>query len=176
MPTLHHQMFHISPLLRCFRKCAKMRTFESERVNQQIAHMTLHHQMFHISLVLRCFRKCAKMRTLESERVNSCFNFGKFRKSSKTDLKANAYIQNQWKQCRAQNLTEYTLNMYIHVLQTHKYTEKSHLELSVLMKFSKAGRLAQPNTTGSTGKRCRSCWHPLTLLTLAAPTPLQTYI
>ena len=32
MPTLHHQMFHISPLLRCFRKCAKMRTFESERV------------------------------------------------------------------------------------------------------------------------------------------------
>ena len=31
MPTLHHQMFHISPVLRCFRKCAKMRTFESER-------------------------------------------------------------------------------------------------------------------------------------------------
>ena len=28
---LHHQMFHISPVLRCFRKCAKMRTFESER-------------------------------------------------------------------------------------------------------------------------------------------------
>ena len=25
-------MFHISPVLRCFRKCAKMRTFESERV------------------------------------------------------------------------------------------------------------------------------------------------
>ena len=33
MPTLHHQTFHISPVLRCFRKCAKMRTFESERVN-----------------------------------------------------------------------------------------------------------------------------------------------
>ena len=33
MPTLHHEMFHISPVLRCFRKCAKMRTFESERVN-----------------------------------------------------------------------------------------------------------------------------------------------
>ena len=32
MPTLHHQMFHISLVLRCFRKCAKMRTFESERV------------------------------------------------------------------------------------------------------------------------------------------------
>ena len=32
MPTLHHQMFYISPVLRCFRKCAKMRTFESERV------------------------------------------------------------------------------------------------------------------------------------------------
>jgi len=32
MPTLHHQMFHISPVSRCFKKCAKMRTFESERV------------------------------------------------------------------------------------------------------------------------------------------------
>ena len=32
MPTLHHQMFHISLVLCCFRKCAKMRTFESERV------------------------------------------------------------------------------------------------------------------------------------------------
>ena len=31
MPTLHY-MFHISPVLCCFRKCAKMHTFESERV------------------------------------------------------------------------------------------------------------------------------------------------
>ena len=32
MPTLHSQMFHISRVLRYFRKCEKMRTFESERI------------------------------------------------------------------------------------------------------------------------------------------------
>jgi len=32
MPTLHHQMFYISPVLCCFRECAKMRTFESKSV------------------------------------------------------------------------------------------------------------------------------------------------
>ena len=44
MPTLHHQMFHISPVLRCFRKYmyAKMRTFESER---DIAHAPPHPHM-----------------------------------------------------------------------------------------------------------------------------------
>ena len=38
MPTLHHQMFHIkfSLVLRCFRKCAKMRTLESERVKSSL--------------------------------------------------------------------------------------------------------------------------------------------
>ncbi len=140
---------------------------------------TLHHQMFYIFLVLRCFRKCAKLRTFESERVKSCFNFGNFRKSlKKTDLKANAYIQNEWKHSAEHkiSLNTHSTYMYVHALQTRKYTEKSHLELSVLVKFSKAGRLVQANTTDSTGKRCRSWWHPLTLLTLAEPTPLQTYI
>ena len=82
------------------------------------------------------------------------------------------------------NHTQHTYIAYAHVhtymyMYTHvqwEHTEKSHLKQSVLVEFCKAGCLAQSNTTDSTGKRCRSWWHPLTLLTLVAPTPLQTYM
>ena len=123
--------------------------------------------------VLKSAQKCALLRA-KALRVA----LGTSGNHQKADLKANAYITKSWKHSAEHtiSLNTHSTYMYIHVLPTRKYTEKSHLELSVLVKFSKAGRLAQPNTTDSTGKRCRSWWHPLPLLTLAAPTPLQTYI
>ena len=44
MPTLHHQMFHISPVLRCFRKCAKMRTLRAKGLSS-VLYTARHHYM-----------------------------------------------------------------------------------------------------------------------------------
>ena len=44
---MYMYMFHISPVLRCFRKCAKMRTFESERVIVLHIHMYIHVCVLH---------------------------------------------------------------------------------------------------------------------------------
>ena len=56
MLTLDHQMFRISPVLRCFRKCAKIRTFESERVKYvSIADgSTLATHIAHIYVLFHC--------------------------------------------------------------------------------------------------------------------------
>ena len=76
---------------------------------------TLHHQMFHISPVLRCFRKCKKMRTFESERVKGSFNFETSGNRQKTDLKANAYIQNHG------NSVEHTISLNTHSTYMYMY-------------------------------------------------------
>ncbi len=88
---------------------------------------TLHLQMFHISSVLRCFRKCAKMRTFERERVKGCFNFETSGNHQKTDLKANAYIQNHGNTLNTHSTYMY-MYMYMHIYihpHAHVHTYKS---------------------------------------------------
>ena len=52
MLTLHYQMFNISLVLRCFRKCAKMRTYESESKCISESH-DLEQELLHSSIATR---------------------------------------------------------------------------------------------------------------------------